>query len=70
MSKKHKSMVIELPQEQANAIMVMMESDLESIFNYGGGIDPVADWETIHYQAHQLLAYQAFKEKYKDTFDD
>ena len=40
------------------------------LINYGGGIDPVADWETIHYQAHQLLAYQAFKEKYKDTFDD
>lgn len=69
MAKKQKSMVIELPQEQANAIMLMMESDLESIFNYGGGIDPIADWETIHYQAYQLLAYQAFKEKYLETYD-
>lgn len=69
MSRKKKPMIIELSEEQANAIMLMMESDLESIFNYGGGIDPVADWETIHYHAYQLLAYQAFKQRYKDTYD-
>ena len=33
MPKKQKSMVIELPQEQANAILVMLESDLESLFH-------------------------------------
>ena len=32
MAKKQKSMVIELPQEQANAIMVMLESEMESDF--------------------------------------
>ena len=51
MPKKQKSMVIELPQEQANAILVMLESDLESLFHFGGGIDPIADWETVHHQA-------------------
>ena len=69
MPKKQKSMVIELPQEQANAIMLMLESDLESTYEYGGGIDPIADWETVHHQAYQLLAYQAFKEKYLETYD-
>ena len=69
MSKKQKSIVIELPQEQANAILVMLESDLESLFHFGGGIDPIADWETVHHQAYQLLAYQAFKEKYLETYD-
>ena len=49
--------------------MVMLESEMESIFHFGGGIDPIADWETIHYQAYQLLAYQAFKEKYLETYD-
>ena len=68
MAKKQKSMVIELSEEQANAIMVMLDCEMETTFEHSG-IDPVADWETIHYQAYQLLAYQAFKEKYKDTYD-
>ena len=49
--------------------MLMLESDLESTYEYGGGIDPIADWETVHYHAYQLLAYQAFKEKYLETYD-
>ena len=73
MSKKQKSMVIELPQEQANAIMLMLESEMEKTFEprsvHNGGIDPIADWETVHYHAYQLLAYQAFKEKYLETYD-
>ena len=41
---KKKTKALELTPEQANALMVMLESEIETIFEYGG-IDPIADWE-------------------------
>ena len=67
MSKQYKPMIIELSQEQANAIMVMLDAEMQTIFEEG--IDPIADWELIHFHAYQLLAYQCFKEKYLETYD-
>ena len=41
---KKKTKPLELAPEQANALMVMIESEIETIFEYGG-IDPIANWE-------------------------
>ena len=53
---------------EANAIMIMLDAEMQTIFEEG--IDPIADWELIHHHAAQLLAYQKFKEWYKDNHDE
>ena len=60
---------IELTPTEANALMVMIESDIETTFDYGG-IDPIADWEHADLYAYKLLAYHKFKQWYMETQDD
>lgn len=66
MSKK-KTKALELPPEQANALMVMLDSEMETIFDEG--IDPIADWESADLYAYRLLAYKTYKQWYKETHD-
>ena len=67
---KKKTKALELTPEQANALMVMLESEIETIFEYGG-IDPIADWEFADLYAYKLLAYKTYKQWYMDNhFDD
>tara|TARA_B100000925_G_scaffold205500_2_gene156194 strand:- start:4765 stop:4914 length:150 start_codon:yes stop_codon:yes gene_type:complete len=49
--------------------MVMIESDIETTFDYGG-IDPIADWEHADLYAYKLLAYHKFKQWYMETHDE
>ena len=65
---KKKPKALELTPEQANALMVMLESEIETIFEYGG-IDPIADWEHADLNAYKLLAYKKYKEWYLETHD-
>ena len=60
---------LELTQEQANALMVLLDGAMESTFHYDT-IHAIKDWETIHFDAYKLLAYQAFKQWYLDNFYD
>lgn len=70
MSKK-KTKALELAPEQATALMVMLESEIESIFNGSyGGIDPIADWESADLYAYKLLAYKTYKQWYMDNHYD
>ena len=59
----------ELSSKEANAIMIMLDTAMQTIF-IDEGVDPIADWELIHHHAAQLLAYQKFKEWYKDNHDE
>ena len=54
---------------EANAIMIMLDAEMQTIFS-DEGIDPVADWELIHFHAYQLLAYQKFKQWYVENYND
>ena len=66
-----KTKALELTPEQANALMVMLDSDIETTFNSSyGGIDPIADWEFVDGYAYQLLAYQKYKEWYMENHND
>lgn len=57
---------LKLTSQEANAIMMMLDSDMEKTFDEG--IDPIADWETLHFYAYQMLAYQAFKMAYVEKY--
>ncbi|NBR41161.1 MAG: hypothetical protein EBT93_17395 [Alphaproteobacteria bacterium] len=65
---KNKKPSLELSTIEANAIMVMLETEIESYFDYD--FNPVSEWETIHHAAHRLLAYQKFKQWYMETHND
>ncbi len=65
---KKKTKALELTPEQANALMVMIESEIETIFEYGD-YDPIADWEFADLYAYKLLAYKKYKEWYMETHD-
>ena len=63
---------LDLSPTEANALMVMIESEMETIFNSsygGGGFDPIADWEFADLYAYKLLAYKKYKEWYLETHD-
>jgi hypothetical protein len=66
---KKKTKALELTPEQANALMVMIESEIETIFEYGG-IDPIADWEFADLYAYKLLAYKTYKDWYMENHGD
>jgi hypothetical protein len=66
---KDKTVKLELTRTEANALMVMIEDDMETIFSYGG-IDPISEWENIHLYAYKLLAYQKYKTWYMENCDD
>ena len=63
---KKKTTALELPPEQAMALMVMLDSEIETIFAYGN-IDPIADWENADLYAYRLLAYQTYKQWYMEN---
>ena len=52
---------LELSSPEANALMVMLESEIETLFD---DFDPIADWEFAHLYAYKLLAYNKYKEWY------
>jgi len=68
MSKKSTKPLVLLP-EQAMALMIMLDSEMEAIF-YDNSIDPIADWEFADLYAYKLLAYKTYKQWYMETHDD
>jgi len=55
---------LELSPPEANALMVMIESEIETLFD---DFDPIADWEFADLYAYKLLAYKKYKEWYLET---
>ena len=66
---KKKTKALELTPEQANALMVMLESEIETIFTFGD-YDPIADWEFADLYAYKLLAYKTYKDWYMENHGD
>jgi len=66
---KKKTKALELAPEQANALMVMLESEIETIFTFGD-YDPIADWEFADLYAYKLLAYKRYKDWYMENHGD
>ena len=63
---KKKTKTLELTPEQANALMVMVENEIETVFTYGD-YDPIADWEFADLYAYKLLAYKTYKDWYMEN---
>ena len=63
---KKKTKPLELTPEQANALMVMLESEIETVFVFGD-YDPIADWEFADLYAYKLLAYKTYKDWYMEN---
>ncbi len=64
---KDETVKLELTPTDANALMVMIEADMEATFTYGS-IDPINEWEQIDLYAYKLLAYQKYKTWYQSPY--
>ena len=64
---------LDLSSAEANALLMMLESEMETMFEsrsvHNGGFDPIADWEYADLYAYKLLAYKKYKEWYLETHD-
>ena len=59
---------LQLTRNEANAIMVMLDSDIENTHDVCG-ID-LNDWETLDLEAYKLLAFHKFKTWYWENCGD
>ena len=60
---KEKTLCIQLTKTEANALMVMLDNEMESWLRFGNGID-ITDWETLELDAYKILAFKKFKTWY------
>ena len=59
---------LELTRTEANALMVMLDSEIETIHVHGG-ID-LKNWETLDLEAYKLLAFHKYKTWYWENCGD
>ena len=64
---KQTKLWIELTPTEANAIMVMLDGEMETRFRYEG-LD-LKEWETLDLEAYKILAYHRFKTWYMENCD-
>ena len=66
---KAKTIWLQLTLIEANAIMVMLDSEMESILeqSWHGNITTLADRETFDLDAYKLLAYKHYREWYEEN---
>jgi urease gamma subunit len=64
---KQTKLWIELTPTEANALMVMLDSEMETRFRYEG-LD-LKEWETLDLEAYKILAYHRFKTWYMENCD-
>jgi len=68
---KKKTKALELTPEQANALMVMLENEIQTTFEADTFIspkfDPIEDWEFADLYAYKLLAYKTYKDWYMEN---
>jgi len=59
---------IQLTRTEANALMVMLDAEMENTHDVAG-ID-LNEWETLDLEAYKLLAFHKFKTWYWDNFNE
>jgi urease gamma subunit len=64
---KQTKLWIELTPTEANALMVMLDGEMETRFRYEG-LD-LKEWETLDLEAYKILAYHRFKTWYMENCD-
>ena len=62
---KQKTLCIELTKLEATALMVMLDSEMETRFQYDG-LD-LNDWESLDLEAHRILSFHKFKTWYMEN---
>lgn len=63
-----KTVWIELTPTEANALMVMLDNEMDTIFTYEGF--DLANWEMLDLTAYKLLAYRKFKLWYMENCNE
>ena len=59
-----------LTQTEANALMVMLDSEFETMYgSFSEGLD-IQDWENLDLDAYRIKAFHVFKTWYEETFGD
>jgi len=64
---KQTKLWIELTPTEANALMVLLDGEMENRFRYEG-LD-LKEWETLDLEAYKILAYHKFKTWYMENCD-
>ena len=65
---KDKTLWIQLTPTEANAIMVMLDAEIENTHEVCG--ISIRDWETLDLEAYKLLAFHKFKTWYMENCND
>ena len=65
---KEQTIWLQLTPIQANAIMVMLDSEMEMVHVHGG-ID-LKEWETLDLEAYKLLAFHKYKTWYEENCNE
>ena len=65
---KDNTLWIQLTRNEANALMVMLDGEMESRFRYEG-LD-LKEWETLDLEAYKILAYHKFKTWYMENCNE
>lgn len=62
--KAERKLSIELTPKEANAIMVMLDNEMD--YHFSDGID-LTEWELLDLNAYRMLAFHKFKTWYKEN---
>ena len=65
---KDNTLCIQLTRNEANALMVMLDSEIENTHEVCG--ISIRDWETLDLEAYKLLAFHKFKTWYWENCND
>ncbi len=65
---KGNTLWLQLTRNEANAIMVMLDGEIENTHEVAG-ID-LSDWENLDLEAYKLLAFHKFKTWYMENCND
>ena len=64
---KGNTLWLQLTHTEANALMVMLDSEMESRFQFEG-LD-LKEWEQLDLEAYKLLAFHKYKTWYMENCD-
>ena len=65
---KEKTIWLQLTPTEANALMVMLDAEIENTHEVCG--ISIRDWETLDLEAYKLLAFHKFKTWYMENCND
>jgi len=65
---KGNTLWLQLTRNEANAIMVMLDGEIENTHDVAGS--DMSDWENRDLEAYKLLAFHKFKTWYMENCDD